>query len=143
MWIKNRYFTRIEGRDWLFFGTDEETQHQVTLFHVASIPIQRHTKIDSKANIYEPSDEPYFELRVQRKMMAKWHGRQQLRYIFNRQQLRCPYCNGLIDLKSGWHFHHITQRIHGGKDTVDNLVMLHPSVPLNGFSFTKNAAVSS
>jgi RNA-directed DNA polymerase len=148
MWIKNRYFTRIKGKDWLFFGTDEETQNQVTLFQAASISIQRHTKIDSKANIYEPNDEPYFELRTQRKMTAKWHGRQLLRYIFKRQNGRCPYCNELIDLKTGWHVHHIIQRIHGGKDTADNLVMLHPnchtSVHLNGFSFTqKNTAASS
>lgn len=147
MWIKKRYFTRIEGRDWLFFDKEEKTEKQYTLFQVGSIPIKRHVKIDSKANTYLPSDEPYFEMRTQIKMADKWAARQLTNFIYKRQKGCCAYCAEKIDLKTGWHLHHIVQRIHGGKDRADNLVMLHPnchkSVHVNKFSFTQKAAASS
>ena len=144
MWVKNRYFTRIESRDWLFFDKEETTNKRYILFQAASIPIKRHVKIDSKANTYLPSDELYFEKRTQSKMAEKWEGRQQTNAIYKRQNGRCAYCGEMINLQSGWHIHHIIQRIHGGKDTSDNLVILHPnchkSVHLNKFSFTRETA---
>jgi RNA-directed DNA polymerase len=74
-------------------------------------------------------------------MTDKWEGRQLLDNIFKRQDGRCAYCGEIIELKTGWNIHHIVQRIHGGKDTDDNLVLLHPnchvSVHLNKFSFSK------
>jgi RNA-directed DNA polymerase len=140
VWLKKRYFTRIEGRDWLFFDTDDITNKKYTLFQAASIPIKRHIKINSKANPYVLTDEPYFEWRTQVKMSDKWEGKQQLDFIYKRQEGRCAYCGELIDLDRGWHSHHIQYRILGGKDTADNLVLLHPnchkSVHLNNFEFT-------
>jgi RNA-directed DNA polymerase len=147
LWVKNRYFIRIESRDWLFFDKEEKTGKRYILFQAASIPIRRHTKINSKANTYLPSDEPYFEMRTQRKLAEKWEGRQLLDSIYKRQRGRCAYCGGLIQLNTGWHFHHIVHRIHGGKDTADNLVILHPnchkSVHLNKFSFAQHTTASA
>ena len=147
LWVKNRYFTRIEGKDWLFFDKEETTQKRYILFQAASVPIKRHVKINSKANTYLPSDELYFEMRTQIKMAEKWAGRQMSNAIYRRQKGRCAYCGEMINLKSGWHLHHIVQRLHGGKDTADNLVMLHPnchtSVHLNKFSFTRKTAASA
>ena len=140
-WIKKRYFTRIKHRDWLFFDTDEKTKEKVILFQASDIPIKRHIKIRSRANPYSVKDEPYFELRTQRKLLEKLEGRRLLESISKRQDGRCAYCGELIELKTGWHFHHIVQRIFGGKETYDNLVILHPnchtSVHLNKFSFSK------
>lgn len=149
-WIKKRYYTRIKHRDWLFFDTDEQTKKKVILIQASDIPIKRHTKIRSKANPYSEKDEPYFELRTQRKLLEKLEGRHLLETIFKRQQGRCAYCGELIELKTGWNFHHIVQRLHGGKETEDNLVVLHPnchiSVHLKKFSFSlsfcKNTAAS-
>ena len=147
MWVKNRYFTRIEGRDWLFFDKEETTNKRYILFLAASIPIKRHTKIDSKANTYLPSDELYFEKRTQAKMADKWEGQQMTNAIYKRQNGRCAYCGEMINLQSGWHIHHIVQRIHGGKDIFENLIILHPnchkSVHLNKFSFTRKTAAST
>lgn len=146
-WLKNRYFTRIEGKDWLFFDKEETTEKRYILFQAASVPIKRHVKINSQANTYLPSDELYFEMRTQIKMADKWAGRQMSNAIYQRQKGRCAYCEEMINLKSGWHLHHIVQRIHGGKDTADNLVMLHPnchtSVHQNKFSFTRKTAASA
>jgi RNA-directed DNA polymerase len=144
MWLKKRYFTRIKDTDWVFFDTDEKTKEKVTLFKAASIPIKRHIKIRSQANPYALADEPYFEKRIQQKLADKWEGRHLLDRIYKRQNGRCAYCGELIELRTGWHIHHIIQRIFGGKDTEGNLIMLHPnchvSVHLNKFSFAKNTA---
>jgi RNA-directed DNA polymerase len=142
-WIKNRSFTRIKGRDWLLFDRDVPLQKEkdlpTVLFQASSVPIQRHLKVKSYANPYSSTDEPYFEFRTQLQMSEKWEGRRLLDFIFKRQHGKCAYCGEPIDLNTGWHVHHIQQRILGGKNTEANLVILHPnchtSVHVNRFSF--------
>jgi RNA-directed DNA polymerase len=140
MWIKNRYFTRLKGKDWVFFDTEEESKEKVYLFQAASIAIKRHVKIDSKANPYDPNHEPYFERRLDEKMAEKFEGRQLLDYLYSRQKGCCAFCEQVINPESGWHSHHIVPRHLGGKNTDDNLVLLHPicheSVHLTGFQFS-------
>jgi RNA-directed DNA polymerase len=139
-WIKNRYFTRMKGKDGVLFDTDEASKEKVYLFQASSIAIKRHVKIDSKANTYDPKFEPYFERRLDEKMAAKFVGRQLLDYLYSRQKGCCAYCGASINLISGWHNHHIVPRHLGGKNTDDNLVLLHPtchqSVHLTGFQFS-------
>jgi RNA-directed DNA polymerase len=112
----------------------------VTLFQASSIAIKRHVKIDSKANTYDPQSELYFEQRVVDKMAEKLTGRQLLEYLYNRQKGCCALCGELIQPQSGWHAHHIVPRHIGGKNTGDNLVLLHPtcheSVHLTDFQFS-------
>lgn len=142
-WIKNRYFTRIQGRDWLLFDREEQrkraTEPPTVLVQARSIPIKRHLKVKSYANPYSAADEPYFEWRMQLQLSEKWEGRRLLDFIFKRQRGKCAYCGEPIDLNTGWHVHHIQQRMLGGKSTEDNLVILHPnchtSVHANAFSF--------
>jgi RNA-directed DNA polymerase len=140
MWIKNRYFTRLKGKDWVLFDTDEASEEKVYLFQASSIAIKRHVKIDSKANTYDPKSELYFEQRVMDKMAEKFTGRQLLEYLYSRQKGCCALCGELIQPESGWHAHHIVPRHLGGKNTDDNLVLLHPtcheSVHLTDFEFS-------
>jgi RNA-directed DNA polymerase len=53
-WVKDRYYARRDGRDWVF------TDGSVTLFRMATIPIRRHVKIRGDANPYDPQDASYF-----------------------------------------------------------------------------------
>lgn len=32
-----------------------------------------------------------------------------------------------LTLEANWHLHHVVWRVHGGADTVDNLLLLHPN----------------
>jgi RNA-directed DNA polymerase len=141
MWIKKRYFTRHNGKDWTLFDQNEETKDKVTLFQAASIPIKRHVKIDSHANPYAPQDEPYFEKRTDDKMLEKFAGRQLLEYLYSRQNGCCAYCGDKINLETGWNTHHIEQKHLGGKNTDDNLVLLHPNCHIDvhqtDFVFTR------
>jgi len=66
-WIKARYFRRHGLRDWIFTcAATRATQGQGAgseLYRASTVPIQRHTKIRSDANPFDPAWAPYFERR--------------------------------------------------------------------------------
>ncbi len=129
-WIKDRYFEAIGGRNWVFHGEvagREETLQPVRLFAASSVPIQRHTKVKGEANPYDPSWEPYFEERLGVKMAGTLMGRWTLRLLWQEQGGICPVCHQKITTVTGWHNHHITWRTHGGPDTIENRVLVHPT----------------
>ena len=129
-WIKDRYFETIDQRHWVFHGTvagREEVIQPVWLLAASSVPIQRHTKIKGEANPYDPAWEPYFEERLGVKMTGTLAGRWTLRLLWKEQGGICPVCNQKITTVTGWHNHHIVWRTHGGKDTIENRVLVHPN----------------
>jgi len=129
-WIKDRYFQVRGGRHWVFHGVvagREETIQPVWLFAASRVPIQRHTKVKGGANPYDPSWEPYFEERLGVKMAGTLIGRWTLRNLWLEQGGICPVCNQKITTVTGWHNHHILWRTHGGKDTTENRVLVHPN----------------
>lgn len=129
-WIKDKYFHTIQGQHWAFCGerVGKEGQPQkVWLFHAASIPIRRHTKIKGAANPYDPQWEPYFEERLGVKMVGDLKGRRRLLYLWKEQNGICPVCSQSITSLTGWHNHHIVWRTNGGADGARNRVLLHPN----------------
>ena len=58
--MKDRYFHRIDGRDWMF-SSDGATKH--CLYTTASTPIRRHVKIRGQANPFQPEWDDYFAAR--------------------------------------------------------------------------------
>ena len=129
-WIKDRYFETIDQRHWVFHGTvagREEVIQPVWLLAASSVPIQRHTKVKGEANPYDPAWEPYFEERLGVKMAGTLVGRWTLRLLWKEQGGICPVCNQKITTVTGWHNHHIVWRTHGGKDTLENRVLVHPN----------------
>ena len=95
--------------------------------HAAQIPIRRHVKVKKQANPYDPQWEAYFEKRLDAKMNDKLNSKQQLLSLWRSQQGICPICQQKITELTGWARHHIIWRSHGGGDTLDNLVLLHPT----------------
>ena len=129
-WIKDRYFETIDQRHWVFHGTvagREEVIQPVWLLAASSVPIQRHTKVKGEANPYDPAWEPYFEERLGVKMAGTLAGRWTLRLLWKEQGGICPVCNQKITTVTGWHNHHIVWRTHGGKDPIENRVLVHPN----------------
>lgn len=127
-WVRKRYYATLGGNTWRFFGDvrDQEGQlHKVWLYPLASIPIQRHTKIRSETNPYDPQWEVYLEERLGVKMAANLRGKRKLRYLWQEQNGVCPLCKQKITQLTGWHNHHIVQRVRGGSDSVENRVLLH------------------
>jgi Retron-type reverse transcriptase len=128
-WIKDKYFTTLGGDNWVFHGTvagKEGTTQTVHLLKASSVPIKRHTKIKGEANPYDPAWEEYFERRLDVKMDATLKGRRQLLTLYREQEGICPICQQEITEITEWHRHHLIWKSNGGKDTTENLVLLHP-----------------
>ena len=60
-------------------------------------------------------------------MVDNLQGRRQLLRLWEEQVGICPVCNQKITELTGWHNHQIIWRCHGGPDTAENRVLLHPT----------------
>jgi RNA-directed DNA polymerase len=128
-WIKDKYFTRVGGDNWVFTGTVEGRDGSIQTVHLknaVSVPIRRHIKINAEANPYDPTWEEYFERRTDVKMESTLKGKRQLLSLYREQEGKCPVCKQEITELSEWHRHHLIWKSNGGKDRLDNLVLLHP-----------------
>ena len=129
-WVKARYFHTIDDRNWVLSGKARGPKGQLQAVHfftAHSLPITRHTKIHSEANPYDPQWELYLEKRLGLKMATSFKGRKTLLHLWRRQHGRCSHCGEAITTLTGWHSHHKDWRSHGGSDTADNQVLLHPT----------------
>ncbi|WP_297528500.1 group II intron reverse transcriptase/maturase [Thiohalobacter sp.] len=120
-WIRNKYFCKIGGRDWVF------ASGELILARLSDTKIRRHVKIRAEANPYDPVWEEYFEEVLKRKMRSTLMGRRKLYWVWKQQDEKCPWCDGLITKGTGWHVHHIHWRTRGGDDNASNLVLMHPN----------------
>jgi RNA-directed DNA polymerase len=128
-WVKKKYFRTREGRDWVFATTVVEESGRirtVELYSLAGTPIERHKKVNGEYNPFDPSMEEMGEKLRMTRMLNKLKYRKQILSLFQSQKGLCPLCNGAITKITGWHDHHIIHRSQGGRDTLDNRVLLHP-----------------
>ena len=129
-WVRAKYFTRPGDGRWTFRGTvagKDGGKHPVALFAARSVPIRRHVKVRGNANPYDPSWELYFEERLAAQGASTSTGRGTTRYLWLEQDGTCLVCGQPLLREEGWHVHHRLWRSHGGTDTLDNLVLLHPN----------------
>jgi len=99
-----------------------------TLLKMASFPIERHVKIRSAVNPYDPQWEEYLEDRQQRR--TSWVKVTKTRYtLWKRQEGTCPWCGGPlrldIDPHETFHVHHVTWKCQGGSEALKNKQLLH------------------
>jgi len=128
-WLKQKYFEQRGGNNWSFFGEscdDEGKPRKVRLLLASRTPIQRHVKIKSAANPYEPAHETYFEKREGDHMEGTFRGTRTLRFLWKFQRGVCPMCNTRITRITGWRLHYRVPRVKGGPANADNRVLLHP-----------------
>jgi RNA-directed DNA polymerase len=129
-WVKAKYFPRGGGRDWVFTGelpSKEGPPHPVHRTEAAHVRIRRHVKIQGAANPYDPAWESYFGERLTFQMGETLTGQGATRYLWLEQDGHCLVCGQPLTPETGWHHHHLLWRSHGGRDTVDNLVLRHPN----------------
>ena len=129
-WIMQKYFRPTPIHKWRFLGQGSDKDGKtVTIYltRTAQIPIRRHVKVKAQANPYDPQWETYFEKRLDTQMADKLWGKQQLFSLWRSQRGVCPICRQKITETTGWARHHIVWRCHGGGDTLDNLILLHPN----------------
>jgi len=128
-WIKEKYFERLRDRDWSFVGERYDHQGQpykVRLLLAAHTRIQRHVKVKSDANPYDPAYETYFEKREADHMRDTLRGSRILRYLWYEQRGLCLACKTKITRITGWRLHSCVPRVMGGSTSAENRVLLHP-----------------
>jgi RNA-directed DNA polymerase len=118
-WIKSKYFQQEKDRKWVF----REEKAKTALLKMGDIPVRRYTKIKQDANPYDPAWREYFEERAMKQMKAE--PRTKMVELWKRQEGICPICQTALDNEEEWHIHHKEPRSQGGKNTVDNLDLLH------------------
>ena len=129
-WVKNRYFRRIGTKDWVFATKVDKANGKTVLmklYSATSTPIRRHVKIKSEANPYDMDWEPYFEKRkiLKAKDDLALFGR--VKRLWQAQKGKCPICQGDLTLDTGWQMHRVIPKLHGGKEILSNLQLLHPN----------------
>ena len=128
-WIADRYWTSRETRSWVFVDrfVKQASGKSFPLFCAAEVPIQRHVKVKADYNPFDPSHDVYGEARRVRGFQRAIRHRRLLPVLFQRQKGVCDHCQCAITHDTGWHVHHVVPRQHGGSDSSDNLVLLHPT----------------
>ncbi len=122
-WVKKKYFPKGNGRSWSFSG--EVEGKRVYLFRAGNVPIKRHIKIRAAANPFDPEWELYFEKRLVYKVKETLDGQWQRWRLWKEQKGNCPVCQQKMNPETDWNIHHIVWRSKGGKNTMDNCVLLH------------------
>jgi RNA-directed DNA polymerase len=129
-WVKDQYFGRSGNRNWRFFGTAKDKDGKIIrnlLSLAAATPVTRYIKIKGACNPYDPVWELYLETRLGVKMAKTLQGKRRLMYLWKAQGGLCPICNQPITHVTGWHNHHIVYKTHGGADSAENRVLIHPN----------------
>jgi len=119
-WWKKKYYRKIGGRDWIFSG------ERGRLFQIGRVHIVRHVKIIGSVNPFDPAFEEYFESRNVLLWNAS-HKSRKVSAIYHRQRGRCLVCKQPITIETQYDVHHIKPIVVGGKDTINNLALLHPN----------------
>ncbi len=129
-WVKEKYFHTQGDRQWVFSGKEVDAKGKsrpVWLFSASKMPLKRHGKITAGANPYDPAWEVSFEQRLGVKRETHLTGKRKLLQLWKEQGGMCPVCNQPLTEIERWHSHHLIWRTKGGSDSVDNLVLLHPT----------------
>lgn len=103
-WIKNRYFHRVNNRDWCF-GIAKKTEKGNTHFLLTKLfdtKIVKYPQIKGDANPYDKEWYDYFLDRNLLRMKESLKGRKSLIYMWERQNHCCPICGELITKDTPW-----------------------------------------
>ncbi len=69
-WVKRKYFTRLNGRDWTFFAKAKVPNGEPVIFHLFNVnmmPIKRHVKVRGEASPDNPALLDYWRKRAEQK----------------------------------------------------------------------------
>ena len=129
-WGAKQYVRTPNGRPWPFVGTGAGHQgppYALALCRAGDVRMQRQVKITGPANPYDPQWAVDCEERLGVQMAHPLTGRRHLLSLWKHPHGLCPVCPQKITRRTGWHNHHVVWRTHGGRETADNRVLLHPN----------------
>lgn len=119
-WIKQRYYAKFKKESEKTRFGDSKTG-QYLLYH-SDFKIERHTPVKGNYSPLDPDLRRYWEARqlVKKGKLTKDKAR-----LAERQNWKCPVCGESLTNGEELHKHHKIPKVQGGKDTEDNLVVLH------------------
>ena len=135
-WTMKKYFIQNGLRNYCFYAKEKrgkESFVQRNLFRASDLPIIRHVKIRSRANLFEPSYEEYFEARKSAKIKNSKTGFKLIVSLLKKQSNECNCCGEYISTKHHWKIHLLTSRLKGGDYNNNNLCIIHDKCHRNGF----------
>jgi RNA-directed DNA polymerase len=128
-WIGMKYFRPLADRNSVFCATsinEAGDKKVIRLYALEATPIERHRKISGSYNPFDPEMEESGEKLRMERMLKKLKYRKQILNLYQSQKGLCMLCANPITRETGWHDHHIIYRSQGGRDSLDNRVLLHP-----------------
>ncbi len=133
-WIKRKYFPSTKRRVWTFsckslqkLRKDPNKSFYWRLFYLGEISFSFHNLIKAGTNIYDPAHKSYLKKRREQKVLTSQNLRVEEKTLWKTQDGVCLVCQQPIEEDRNWDIHHIEERSKGGKDTLDNLQLLHPN----------------
>jgi RNA-directed DNA polymerase len=120
-WRVDKYWGRLnlDRQDNWVFG-DKGSGEYLTKF--AWVSIERHIMVKGRASPEDPELKAYWQRRAEAKTRELSPGK---RRLARRQATRCPVCGDSLFNGEPLNAHHKTPRSEGGKDTYQNLELLH------------------
>jgi RNA-directed DNA polymerase len=97
-WVKRKYFTTLNGQDWVFFGLQPTNEGHKTIYltQIHKVPIKRHIKVRGAASPDNPDLKQYWEKRKYAMTKSRFT-KAASRRIAESQNYRCPICCGLLN----------------------------------------------
>ncbi|WP_225913907.1 group II intron reverse transcriptase/maturase [Leptolyngbya ohadii] len=119
-WIKQRYYAKFKkGSKKIRFGDVKTGQY--LLYH-SDFKIERHTPVKGNYSPLDPDLRGYWQSRqlVKQGKLSKDKAR-----LAETQEWRCPVCREPLLNGEELHKHHKILKSQGGRDSIDNLIVLH------------------
>lgn len=128
-WVKRRYFAPSGSRQWLFHDFVEIEGRRIAfkLHKAIDTKIVVHRKVEGELNPFLPEWEPALEARAKVTMVERLQSRKLLLRLWLSQDGKCPVCDRPITMDEAFDAHHIHPKQLGGRETLSNLVLLHPT----------------
>jgi RNA-directed DNA polymerase len=105
-WIKNRYFHRINGRDWVFAikkKNEKKEEYYIPITLLFNTKIVTYPQLKCEVNPFDPDWRQYLEKRRTTKMKMSLKGKRSLISMWERQKRNCVLCDQPITAETTWH----------------------------------------
>ncbi len=128
--IVQRHFTKIGNNRWVFCGKPldgsnlAKKSEKALLFQIGYVKMKRHM-VCKPLNMYDPANYEYFEKRIARTNVPDLNPKSLRSRLFKKQKGVCLICQGALNQENDLEIHHKLAKSKGGKDTLQNLVLLH------------------
>lgn len=105
-WIKDRYFHKIDGRDWVFAikkKNEKKEEYYIPVTILFHTKIVKYPQLKCDVNPFDPEWRQYLEKRRTTKMKMSLKGKRSLISMWERQKRSCVLCGQPITSETTWH----------------------------------------